>query len=59
MLSNAKRYHEAMLDTGKAAQLRTLSPDCRRLAMMSLAALSKFAGVYESWQQVRRQAGLK
>ncbi|MGP8125693.1 MAG: hypothetical protein ACLQEQ_07525 [Nitrososphaerales archaeon] len=59
MLSNAKRYHEAMLDTGKAAQLRILSPDCRRLAMMSLAALSKFMGVYEGWQQVRRQAGLK
>ena len=27
--------------------------------MQSLAALSKFLGVYEDWQAVRKQAGLK
>jgi|SRR5450759_4800629 hypothetical protein len=54
---NAKRHSGALLDTSSAAQLRTLTPDSRRHAMQSLAALSKFMGVYENWQLVRRQSG--
>ena len=56
---NAKRHSQALLDTSSAAQLRTLTPDSRRHAMQSLAALSKFMGVYENWQMVRKQSGLK
>ena len=55
----AKKYHQAVLDTKQAAQLRVLTPDCQRMAMQSLAALSKFLGVYDNWQTVKKQSGLK
>jgi integrase len=59
LYNTAHKYHQAVVDKGQAAQLRVLTPDMRRHAMQSLAALSKFLDVYEDWQIVRRQAGLK
>jgi len=57
--TRAVTYYEAATDTAKAAQLKALSKDKRRLIMESLAAFSKFTGTYETWQTVRRQSGLK
>ena len=59
VFSRAVTYHEAATDAAKAAQLKALSKDKRRLIMEGLAAYAKFSGTYEIWQSVRRQAGLK
>ena len=54
-----KEHYEASIDPSRAAQLRTMSEDKRRIVMESLSAISKFTGNYETWQTVRKQAGLK
>jgi hypothetical protein len=59
LYSRAAIHHEAASDPMKAAQLKVLSRDKRRLIMEGLAAYSKFTGTYETWQGVRKQAGLK
>ncbi|MHB2035191.1 MAG: hypothetical protein ACYCPW_00405 [Nitrososphaerales archaeon] len=53
------KYEKAVGDPKEAAKLKTLTRDMRRYVMQSLAALSKYSGKYETWQSVRRQAGLK
>ncbi|MFH0748945.1 MAG: integrase [Candidatus Bathyarchaeota archaeon] len=59
MLRNSTKYCYILENPSKASNLLNLSKDSRRVAMSSLANLSKFLGVYEYWRQIVRNAGLK
>jgi len=41
------------------SQLKAMNKDKRRMVMSSLSNLAKYLGVYEQWQQIRRNHGLK
>ena len=52
-------YADILVDSGKAARLRVLGRDVRRVVMSSLANLSKYLGVYDHWRTIVRNHGLK
>ncbi len=54
----AKRFH-SVLETGDASPLLGLSPPNRHQAMEGLTALSKYQGLYDSWQQIIKKYDLK
>jgi hypothetical protein len=54
----AKRF-AAILDTGDASQLLTLSPRNKAHAMTALANLAKYRGCYDKFLQMRQRYNLK
>jgi hypothetical protein len=61
MLRYASEYSDILLksDRAKLSELKAMSKDKRRLVMSSLANLAKYLGIYEKWQTIRRNNGLK
>jgi len=61
MLRYASEYCDVLLksDRAKLSELRTMSKDKRRLVMASLSNLAKYLGIYEQWQSIRKNNGLK
>jgi hypothetical protein len=57
-INYAKRFGNCLLSKN-LSDLRLLSDDTRLHAMKALASLSKFLGVYEDWQKLVRNHGLK
>src|SRR3712207_4797822 len=58
IMSYAQRYH-GVLETGDATPVVKLSSASRRHAMEALAILSKYYGIYDKWQQIRKRYSLK
>jgi hypothetical protein len=54
----AKKY-AVVLATGDASPLMSLSPRNKHHAMVALANLAKFMGVYPEWLQIRNRYNLK
>jgi len=58
MTSYAQKHIDCLTKKDLSA-VALLSPGKRRMIMASLAALSKFLGMYEDWRQLTRQYSLK
>ena len=58
MTSYAQKHIDCLTKRDLSA-VALLSPGKRRMIMASLAALSKFLGMYEDWRQLTRQYSLK
>jgi hypothetical protein len=56
--NHAKRF-ASVLDTSDATALLGLSPRSRQHALMALAALSKYQGRYDKFQQIRQRYSSK
>jgi len=58
-LLSLSRTHHQILANGNASSLHSLSKDVRRNAMRALSHLAKFNGLYETWQKIVKQNGLR
>ena len=58
-MRNSTKYCYILGNPSKASDLLNLSKDSRRVAMSSLANLSKFLGIYDHWKRIVSNAGLK
>jgi len=61
MIKYAMEYSDILLksDRRKLSQLMAMTKDKRRLVMSALSNLAKYLGVYEHWQKIRKNNGLK
>jgi len=57
-VSYAQKWEDC-LRNGDLSKVLVLSPGRRRMVMASLAALAKFLGAYEDWQQLTKRYSLK
>jgi len=57
----ARKYCSVLIksDRNKLAEIKTMSKDKRRLVMASLSNLAKYMGIYEKWQRIRKNNGLR